>query len=69
MNEALQKSFIKVRNDFGEPGVHDGEGRAVTAHFKTFVLVCTYVPNSGMQLDRLGYRTEQWDQALQEYLM
>ena len=61
--------FLKVRYDFGEPGVHDQEGRTVTAHFKTFILVCTYVPNSGvMGLDRLGYRTKEWDIELQKYL-
>ncbi len=61
--------FLKVRYDFGEPGVHDQEGRTVTAHFKTFILVCTYVPNSGvMGLDRLGYRTKEWDLELQKYL-
>ena len=60
---------MKVENDFGEPGKHDQEGRTITAHFKTFILVCTYVPNSGvMGLDRLGYRTKEWDVQLQKYL-
>ena len=58
-----------MKYDFGTPGVHDQEGRAVTAFFKNFNLVCTYVPNSGvLGLDRLGYRTQQWDTALQTYL-
>jgi len=26
---------------------HDGEGRVLTAEFKEFILVLTYVPNSG----------------------
>ena len=61
--------MLKVSYDFGEAGAHDQEGRTVTAHFKTFVLVCTYVPNSGVQgLDRLKYRTEEWDRDLQKYL-
>ena len=58
-----------MKYDFGTPGVHDQEGRTVTAFFKNFNLVCTYVPNSGvLGLDRLGYRTQQWDTALQTYL-
>lgn len=41
----------------------------MTVHFKTFVLVCTYVPNSGViGLDRLAYRTKEWDKELQAYL-
>ena len=40
---------------------HDGEGRTITAEFPLFYLTNCYVPNSGQKLDRLGYRTEQWD--------
>ena len=38
----------KVEYDFGKPGVHDQEGRVVTAYFDKFTLVASYVPNSGV---------------------
>jgi exodeoxyribonuclease-3 len=40
---------------------HDGEGRVTTAEFKEFILVSTYVPNSGQDLKRLDYRVKEWD--------
>ncbi|KAL3806820.1 hypothetical protein ACHAXA_000893 [Cyclostephanos tholiformis] len=40
---------------------HDGEGRTITAEFPLFYLTNVYVPNSGQKLDRLAYRTEEWD--------
>jgi exonuclease III len=34
----------------------------VTVEFSSFILVATYVPNSGvMDLARLPYRTKEWD--------
>ena len=30
---------FKVEYDFGEKGKHDTEGRVITCHFKTFILV------------------------------
>ena len=51
---------IKVDTELGLPA-HDGEGRAIIAEFPLFYLTNVYVPNSGQKLDRLGYRTEQWD--------
>lgn len=27
-----------------------------------------YVPNSGQKLERLGYRTKEWDMALRTYV-
>lgn len=47
---------------------HDGEGRVITAEFKEFILVATYVPNSGDGLKRLKYRVNEWDQDFQKYL-
>lgn len=41
---------------------HDQEGRVLCLEFATFNLVNVYVPNSGNELKRLGYRQE-WDQA------
>jgi exonuclease III len=40
---------------------HDEEGRVITAEFKEFILVATYVPNSGEYLKRLDYRVNEWD--------
>ena len=46
---------------------HDMEGRIVCATYADFHLVCVYVPNSGSELLRLGYR-QQWDSAFLAYL-
>lgn len=51
---------ISVKFDIGIPK-HDEEGRTVTAEFEKFNLVSCYVPNSGEKLDRLKYRTKEWD--------
>ena len=47
---------------------HDGEGRSITLDFPGFVMTNLYVPNSGQKLDRLDYRTEEWDKDLLEYM-
>ena len=46
---------------------YDIEGRIICAEFTGFYLVNVYVPNSGQQLDRLGYR-KKWDAAFLGYL-
>jgi exodeoxyribonuclease-3 len=46
---------------------HDTEGRVLCLEFETFFLVNVYVPNSGSELKRLGYR-QLWDKAFFEYL-
>jgi exodeoxyribonuclease-3 len=46
---------------------HDTEGRVLCLEFDTFFLVNVYVPNSGSELKRLGYRQE-WDKAFFDYL-
>lgn len=51
---------ISVTYDLGI-SKHDGEGRVTTAEFKDFILVSTYVPNSGDGLKRLSYRVKEWD--------
>lgn len=40
---------------------HDREGRVLTLEFGDFFLVDVYVPNSQRTLDRLAYRTKEWD--------
>ena len=46
---------------------HDNEGRVLCAEFESFFLINAYVPNSGSELKRLGYRQE-WDLAFFNYL-
>ena len=46
---------------------HDTEGRVLCLEFDTFFLVNVYVPNSGSELLRLGYRQD-WDKAFFNYL-
>lgn len=53
---------------FGD-GVLAAEGRVVIAEFENFYVVGSYVPNSGMKLDRLDYRTKQWDAAMRSKLV
>jgi len=46
---------------------HDTEGRVLCLEFETYFLVNVYVPNSGSELKRLGYRQD-WDNAFFNYL-
>ena len=55
-----------VTYDIGMPD-HDAEGRVICAEFDHFYLVTVYVPNSGSELLRLGYR-QTWDAAFLSYL-
>lgn len=57
---------IKVTADIGI-AEHDTEGRVLTAEFDTFFLVTVYVPNSGSELKRLGYR-QTWDKDFLAFL-
>lgn len=47
---------------------HDGEGRIITLEFQDFFLVNVYVPNSKRGLERLPYRTREWDVDFLKYL-
>lgn len=40
---------------------HDLEGRMIIADFPLFTLCNVYVPNAGQNLERLKYRTDEWD--------
>ena len=46
----------------------DNEGRVTTLELPWGYVVVAYVPNSGMKLDRLDYRTKTWDPAFRAYL-
>ena len=47
---------------------HDNEGRVAAAEFKDFFLVNVYVPNSKRELERLPYRTQEWDVDFLKFL-
>ena len=46
---------------------YDSEGRVLCLEFDHYFLVNAYVPNSGSELLRLGYR-QVWDKAFYDYL-
>lgn len=62
--------FIPKDISYGlDKSKHDTEGRMITLHFPNlFTLSNLYVPNSGQNLDRLSYRTQEWDSDLVEYM-
>jgi len=57
---------ISIKNDIGITQ-HDDEGRVIALEYPNFFLVNVYVPNSGTDLKRLGYRQD-WDQSFFNYL-
>jgi exodeoxyribonuclease III len=59
---------IQIIHDLGIPK-HDQEGRTITAEFEKFYLVACYVPNAGQKLDRLAYRTKEWDPDFRNFLV
>ena len=61
-----KKEAIKIQYGIGVDE-HDNEGRVVTAEFDNFYVSNVYVPNSGNELKRLGYR-QTWDQAFLAFL-
>jgi exodeoxyribonuclease-3 len=62
-------SKIRPLNVTRDTGIkeHDTEGRVLCLEFEQFFLVNIYVPNSGAELVRLGYRQE-WDKVFFSYL-
>ncbi len=47
---------------------HDREGRVITLEYPDYFLVNVYTPNAGRQLERLEYRSKEWDPAFLRYL-
>jgi exodeoxyribonuclease III len=50
--------------DFGDFNIDEemnNEGRIITVEYDKFVLVTVYTPNSKQELERLEYRTTQWE--------
>ena len=68
--------LVREASQLGELGVTygmgvkelDNEGRVTTLELPWGYVVVAYVPNSGMKLDRLDYRTKTWDPAFRAYL-
>ena len=58
---------LKVSNGIGI-AKHDNEGRVITLEYKDFFLVNVYVPNSKRGLERLPYRSKEWDADFLAYL-
>ena len=48
---------------------HDNEGRVITHEYDDFYLVNVYTPNSKRGLERLGYRTQEWEPAFRAHLV
>lgn len=46
----------------------DNEGRVITLEYDKFYLIHVYTPNSGQVLQRLKFRTEEWDVEFRKYL-
>ena len=64
---SLKVSLIRSELDMGGT-THAGEGRSITLELDSFFLVACYVPNSGQNLDRLGYRLNDWEPDMRAYL-
>ncbi|MBC8214720.1 MAG: exodeoxyribonuclease III [Candidatus Marinimicrobia bacterium] len=47
---------------------HDNEGRVITLEFPQYFFVTVYTPNSKRGLERLDYRTQEWDTDFLEYV-
>jgi exodeoxyribonuclease III len=54
---------LSVHYGLDDDGKHEPEGRVILVEFAGFILVNTYVPNSGMKLENLAFRQE-WDAKL-----
>jgi len=59
---------LSVQYGMGGDKELDAEGRLICLEFGGFYLINTYVPNAGMKLDRLEWRTTKWDVALLAFL-
>jgi exodeoxyribonuclease-3 len=62
-----KKEPLSVRLNLGYPE-HDDEGRVLTAEYEDYFLVTVYTPNSKRGLERLEYRTLEWDPTFRTYL-
>lgn len=63
----IHKLCKEVTRGIDGKAASDTEGRVLTLNFPSMYVVGVYVPNSGMTLDRLQYRTKSWDTSFSEY--
>lgn len=67
---AILSKYLPLRVTTGLPEKDfDREGRVITLEFPRVYVVNVYTPNSQDQLQRLSYRTTQWDCAFRDYLV
>jgi exodeoxyribonuclease III len=59
---------VSVHYGLDDSDAHEPEGRVIFVEFAGFILVNTYVPNSGMKLENLVFR-EQWDAKLLQRML
>lgn len=59
--------LVSIEEGLGSRGYTD-EGRTLTLEFDGFYLVTAYVPNSGQDLKRLGYRIDEWERDMRAHL-
>ena len=61
---------ISVIYNFSDYGLTDAsnEGRVITLEFDKTYIITVYTPNSKSKLERLTYRTEQWDPLFSSYI-
>lgn len=59
---------LSVHYGLDDADAHEPEGRVILVEFAGFILVNTYVPNSGMKLENLVFRA-QWDAKLLQRML
>jgi exodeoxyribonuclease III len=58
---------IAITEDIDEPA-YSQEGRVITLEFEQFYVVAVYIPSAGgKELERLYYKTQQYEVAFQRY--
>ena len=62
-----RRTPLSVVNGIGKKK-HDQEGRVITLEFEDFHLVTVYTPNSKNELQRLDYRSNEWDVDFLKYV-
>jgi len=71
-NNSKRIKLLNVTRGLGKAHEYDSiatnEGRVITMEFEHMYVVNAYVPNSGQDLKRLEYRTENWDKKFGQYL-
>ena len=62
-NKPLNVMYGLVNSDI------DKEGRVITLEFENYFLIHVYTPNSGVNLNRLEWRTTVWDREFEKYII